>query len=56
MQYVLGETKDKVVKTPEWAAEICGVSPEQIREFAKMMSTGRTQIPIWLVYSTSTTR
>ncbi|MEZ9626017.1 trimethylamine-N-oxide reductase TorA [Aliivibrio fischeri] len=44
MQYVLGETKDKVVKTPEWAAEICGVSPEQIREFAKMMSTGRTQI------------
>lgn len=44
MQYVLGETKDKVVKTPEWAAEICGVLPEQIREFAKMMSTGRTQI------------
>ena len=44
MQYVLGETKDKVVKTPEWASEICGLSPERIREFAKMMATGRTQI------------
>lgn len=44
MQYVLGETKDKVVKTPEWAAEICGVSADQIREFARMLVGGRTQI------------
>lgn len=44
MPYVLGETKDKVEKTPEWAAEICGVTPDQIRKFARMMVAERTQI------------
>ncbi|MGF1762101.1 trimethylamine-N-oxide reductase TorA [Aliivibrio kagoshimensis] len=44
MPYVLGTTKDKVEKTPEWAAEICGVTPEQIRQFARMMAAERTQI------------
>ncbi|WP_162062698.1 trimethylamine-N-oxide reductase TorA [Vibrio taketomensis] len=42
--YVQGETKDKVVKTPEWAAEICGVKADKIREFARMLVNGRTQI------------
>ncbi|MDE1254468.1 trimethylamine-N-oxide reductase TorA [Vibrio aestuarianus] len=44
IQYVQGETKDKVVKTPEWAAEICGVNAEKIREFACMLVNGRTQL------------
>ncbi|KHT40495.1 trimethylamine-N-oxide reductase TorA [Vibrio sinaloensis] len=44
IQYVQGETKDKVVKTPEWAAEICGVKADKIREFARMLVSGRTQI------------
>jgi len=44
IQYVQGETKDKVVKTPEWAAEICGVDADKIREFARMLVNGRTQI------------
>ncbi|GAB2664451.1 trimethylamine-N-oxide reductase TorA [Vibrio panuliri] len=42
--YVQGETKDKVVKTPEWAEEICGVKADKIREFARMLVNGRTQI------------
>ena len=44
IQYVMGETKDKVVKTPEWAAEICGVDADKIREFSRMLVNGRTQI------------
>lgn len=44
IKYVQGETKDKVEKTPEWAAEICGASADSIREFAKMLVNGRTQI------------
>lgn len=42
--YVLGETKDKVEKTPEWAEPICGVKAEQIRELARLMAGGRTQL------------
>ena len=44
IKYVQGESKDKVEKTPEWAAEICGVSADKIREFARMLVNGRTQI------------
>nr|WP_254045862.1 trimethylamine-N-oxide reductase TorA [Paenalcaligenes hominis] len=42
--YLLGEAEDKTAKTPEWAAAICGVSPERIRELAHKMAKGRTQI------------
>ncbi|WP_305843354.1 trimethylamine-N-oxide reductase TorA [Photobacterium leiognathi] len=42
--YVKGETKDKVEKTPEWAAPICGVPADQIKEFARMLVKERTQI------------
>ncbi|HHF3018360.1 TPA: trimethylamine-N-oxide reductase TorA [Vibrio diabolicus] len=44
IQYVQGKTKDKVEKTPEWAAAICGVKVDKIREFARMLVSGRTQI------------
>ncbi|EHR0798995.1 TPA: trimethylamine-N-oxide reductase TorA [Vibrio parahaemolyticus] len=44
IQYVQGKTKDKVEKTPEWAAAICGVKADKIREFARMLVNGRTQI------------
>jgi anaerobic dimethyl sulfoxide reductase subunit A len=36
--YILG-TYDGVPKTPEWAAEICGVAPEKIRSFAQDIAT-----------------
>ncbi|WP_319536735.1 trimethylamine-N-oxide reductase TorA [uncultured Vibrio sp.] len=44
IQYVQGQTKDKTEKTPEWAALICGVKADKIREFARMLVNGRTQI------------
>lgn len=44
IQYVQGETKDKVVKTPEWAEPICGVPAAKIREFARLLVSGRTQL------------
>ncbi|EKO3403225.1 trimethylamine-N-oxide reductase TorA [Vibrio fluvialis] len=44
IQYVLGNTKDKIERTPEWAANICGVTPESIRDFARMLVKGRTQL------------
>ncbi|APC86968.1 trimethylamine-N-oxide reductase TorA [Vibrio parahaemolyticus] len=44
IQYVQGKTKDKVEKTPEWAAAICGVKADKVREFARMLVSGRTQI------------
>lgn len=42
--YLLGETEDKVAKTPEWAAKICGISAERICEFAHMLAGKRTQL------------
>ena len=42
--YLLGETEDKVAKTPEWAEQICGISAEQIREFSRMLAGKRTQL------------
>lgn len=44
LPYLLGETEDKVAKTPEWAAEICGISAERIREFARQLAGKRTQL------------
>ncbi|MCA0936121.1 trimethylamine-N-oxide reductase TorA [Vibrio alginolyticus] len=44
IQYVQGQTKDNTEKTPEWAASICGVKADKIREFARMLVNGRTQI------------
>ncbi len=43
LPYVTGES-DGVAKTPEWASEICGISPEKIREIAAIMTKGRVQI------------
>lgn len=42
--YVMGKAEDKTVKTPEWAQPICGIEPEKIREFARMLMKGRTQL------------
>ncbi|MGP8304683.1 trimethylamine-N-oxide reductase TorA [Vibrio sp. YIC-376] len=44
IQYVQGKTKDNIEKSPEWAASICGVKADKIREFARMLVNGRTQI------------
>ncbi|MCQ8156614.1 hypothetical protein NP570_25705, partial [Vibrio parahaemolyticus] len=50
IQYVQVKTKDKVDKTPEWAAAICGVKADNIREFARMLVSGRTQIlMVWFI-------
>ncbi|WP_301099282.1 trimethylamine-N-oxide reductase TorA [Otariodibacter sp.] len=42
--YLLGETEDKKPKTAEWASEICGISADEIREFAHMLAGKRTQL------------
>lgn len=42
--YVLGESRDKVEKTPEWAEPICGVKADDIREFARLLAKDRTQL------------
>jgi len=43
LPYLLGES-DGVVKNPEWASKITGVSSESIKSLAKQMVSGRTQI------------
>ncbi|MPY22686.1 trimethylamine-N-oxide reductase TorA [Shewanella psychropiezotolerans] len=43
LPYLLGES-DGVAKTPEWASKISGVTPEIIRDLAKVMTQGRTQL------------
>ena len=48
--YLKGETEDMVEKTPEWAAPICGVPAERIRELARLMAGNRTQIMVgWAI-------
>ncbi|MGF1770578.1 trimethylamine-N-oxide reductase TorA [Enterovibrio makurazakiensis] len=44
VDYVMGKSKDKVEKTPEWASQICGVSADKIREFSRMIASERTQL------------
>ncbi len=41
--YVNGQGEDGIEKTPEWAADICGIEADQIREFARVLAGGRTQ-------------
>ncbi len=41
--YVLG-TNDGVLKTPEWASEICGTPPELIRSFAQEIATTKPMV------------
>ena len=50
--YVLG-TYDGIPKTPEWASEICGVSPQKIRSFAIEYATTK---PTAIICGGSTTR
>ena len=37
--YILGDSDDKTAKTPEWAAKICGVPADKIRELAREIAT-----------------
>ena len=43
LSYLLGQS-DGQVKSPQWAAPICGISPDQITALAKTMGSGRTLI------------
>lgn len=45
--YVMGEGDDGIKKTPEWAAPICAVPAETIREFARLYGTEK---PVHLQY------
>ncbi|MTI16237.1 trimethylamine-N-oxide reductase TorA [Rhodobacteraceae bacterium RKSG542] len=44
IQYVQGKADDGIEKTPEWAANICGVDADTIRAFARLMAANRTQL------------
>ncbi|MVA22069.1 molybdopterin-dependent oxidoreductase [Agrobacterium vitis] len=47
--YILGEA-DGVAKTPEWAADICGVNAERIRTLSRDMAANRTMIMVnWAI-------
>lgn len=43
--YLMGDS-DGTPKSPEWAAPLCGVEPETIRELARRMATTRTFITV----------
>ncbi|WP_127115867.1 molybdopterin-dependent oxidoreductase [Shimia sediminis] len=43
--YLQGQD-DGIAKSPEWAAEICGVDAEEIRALARDMATKRTMISV----------
>ena len=44
LPYLEGRGEDGVEKSPEWAAAICGVPAERIRELARLMAQNRTQL------------
>lgn len=44
-QYLLG-VSDGVAKTPQWAAQLCGIDADHIRELAERMATTRTLITV----------
>ncbi|MCP5082819.1 MAG: molybdopterin-dependent oxidoreductase [Alphaproteobacteria bacterium] len=44
-RYLLGET-DGTPKTPEWAAQLCGIAPEEIHGLARKMAAKRTLITV----------
>ncbi|MCP4333837.1 MAG: molybdopterin-dependent oxidoreductase [Gammaproteobacteria bacterium] len=47
--YLLGQS-DGVAKTPEWAAQICGIDAESIHQLARTMASTRTLITVaWSV-------
>ena len=43
--YVMGEGEDGIKKTPEWAAPICAVPADTIREFARLYGTTQAGAP-----------
>ncbi|MEM6971229.1 MAG: molybdopterin-dependent oxidoreductase [Pseudomonadota bacterium] len=43
--YLTGEA-DGVAKTPDWAAPLCGVAPDEIRALAQRMAATRTMITV----------
>ncbi len=45
LPYLLGEA-DGQPKTPDWAAPLCGVTPETIRELARRIATTNTMITV----------
>src|SRR5699024_7863501 len=45
--YCMGEGEDGIKKTPEWAAPICAVPADTIREFARLYVTTK---PVHLQY------
>lgn len=42
--YVQGDGDDGIEKTPEWAADICAIPADTIREFSRMLAADRTQL------------
>ncbi|WP_257829677.1 trimethylamine-N-oxide reductase TorA [Burkholderia glumae] len=45
LAYLTGRT-DGTPKTPEWAAEICGIEPAKLRELARTFATHRTMLAL----------
>ncbi|MDP5218902.1 trimethylamine-N-oxide reductase TorA [Ruegeria sp. 2205SS24-7] len=43
IDYVMGRDDEGIERTPEWAADICGVAPDMIRDFARLIASDRTQ-------------
>ena len=39
--YIMGTGPDGIAKTPEWASQICGISPMRIKQLAREMATAK---------------